>query len=465
MAVKPTIRPTSITPSRVQRELNAIYWNSSENYRRRVLPVGDKSGNIVDVSTQTLRSIGNAMLDYKPIRNEFIDALYNRLITEVVTSKSYENPWSFLKRGMLELGETIEEVFVGLAKAHDFNPEQAEQTVFKREEPNVYSAFHSMNYQKFYKATTSRAQLRQAFLSWGNLVDFVSTIISKLYDSAELDEFIMMKNMIASAVLNGYLYPKAVGEVNESNMKKIAANLRGSVTDLTFMDDRFNLAGVDTYSNMDDIYIFMDTDFESTFSVEVLADAFNMDKATYLGHRVLVNGFGNLYSKRADELFKNVEGYEPFTPEQIDALNSIPAIVFDKDWFMIWDNLKEFDEIKNPEGLYWNHTHHVWQTWGTSPFANAIVFTPVTPAVNTVEITPTTATVAPGQTAVFTSKVDTVGFAPKTVTWSTDYSDPSILNDGVLSVPAEATSGSTINVTVTSTFDGTKTATAVVTVG
>ena len=60
--------------------------------------------------------------------------------------------------------ETIEEIFVNIAKPFQFDPEVAENTVFKREIPDVRSAFHIMNYQKYYKATIQNDQLRQAFL-------------------------------------------------------------------------------------------------------------------------------------------------------------------------------------------------------------------------------------------------------------------------------------------------------------
>ena len=41
-------------------------------------------------------------------------------------------------------------------------------------EADVRAAFHTMNYQKFYKATISNDQLRQAFLSWQGITDLIT---------------------------------------------------------------------------------------------------------------------------------------------------------------------------------------------------------------------------------------------------------------------------------------------------
>lgn len=46
-----------------------------------------------------------------------------------------------LKKGMLDYGETIEEVYTSLAKAKIYDPESAETDFMKREMPDVQSIF------------------------------------------------------------------------------------------------------------------------------------------------------------------------------------------------------------------------------------------------------------------------------------------------------------------------------------
>ena len=114
--------------------LNAIRANASSTYQERI-PVATR---------ENIREVGNAMMRYQAVQNEFIDALVNRIARVIITSKSYENPLRMFKKGMLEYGETIEEVFVNIAKAHQFDPVVAETEVFKREIPDVNAVFHRL---------------------------------------------------------------------------------------------------------------------------------------------------------------------------------------------------------------------------------------------------------------------------------------------------------------------------------
>ena len=68
-----------------------------------------------------------------------------------------------LKKGYLEFGETVEEVFVNIAKAREFSVEKAAAREFKRTLPDVRSAFHCMNWKVQYPVTIQDEDLRMAF--------------------------------------------------------------------------------------------------------------------------------------------------------------------------------------------------------------------------------------------------------------------------------------------------------------
>ena len=170
MATKPTIK--TLTNSSVDI-LNAIRNNASTNYKDYVPQA--------TADSESIREIGAVIMDYPALQNEFLSALVNRIGRVILTSKSYDNPWAMFKKGMLEFGESIEEVFVNIAKPFQFDPQVAESNVFKREIPDVRSAFHIMNYQKYYKATISNDQLRQAFLSIDGITDLIAKIVDAMY--------------------------------------------------------------------------------------------------------------------------------------------------------------------------------------------------------------------------------------------------------------------------------------------
>src|SRR5690606_33971553 len=115
--------------------------------------------------------------------NEFITSLVERIGLVVIKHVSLNNPLKKFKKGMMPQGRTIEEIFVDITKKKRYDPEDAEETVFKREIPNVKTLLHERNRQVYYVQTIQDASLRSAFDSWRNLENFLTRIISAIYNS------------------------------------------------------------------------------------------------------------------------------------------------------------------------------------------------------------------------------------------------------------------------------------------
>lgn len=440
--------------------LNTIRDNASANYRDYV-PVADPTDQ------QSVRNIGGIIMNYPALQNEYLNALMNRIGRVIITSKLFYNPWAGLKKGLLEFGETVEEIFVNIAKPFQFDPAVAESEVFKREIPDVRAAFHILNYQKFYKATISNDQLRQAFLSWQGITDLIAKIVDSMYTGANYDEFLTMKYMLARNILQGRMNVTEVAPVSAENAKTIVSTIKGVSNVWEFPSTNYNLSGVTTQTDKRDQIILLNAKFDAVIDVEVLAVAFNMEKAEFMGNRILVDSFGALDTARLNLLFKDDPNYVPLSQAELSALDAIPAVMVDRDWFMIFDNFYNFTENYNGQGLYWNYFYHTWKTFSVSPFANNTVYVAGAPTVTSVTVTPATATVLKGQSLHLTANVVTTNFAPKSVTWTitgNTSQDTHIDIYGNLFV-AEDETGTTITVTATSTFDNTKTGTSTITVG
>lgn len=453
----PTVpKQVTLTNSSVEI-LNTIRDNATVNYQNYV-PYATPDAD-------SIRKIGAIIMDYPALQNEFLSALVNRIGRVMVTSKTYENPWAMFKKGFLEFGETIEEIFVNIAKPFQFDPAVAETDVFKREIPDVRSAFHIMNYQKYYKTTISNDQLRQAFLSWEGITDLIARIVDSMYTGANYDEFQTMKYMLARYILDGRMYPVTIQAVTSANMNSIVSSIKGISNKFEFLSDAYNPAGVKTHSVKNDQYMLVNSDFDATMNVEVLAAAFNMSKAEFLGHRVLVDSFGSLDTARLAELFANDPNYEEIDSGDLELLDSIPAVVVDRNWFMVFDNFNNFTEQYNGQGLYWNYWYHVWKTFSVSPFANAALFVPGTPGVTSVTITPDSATISgtSGGTIQLNAAVVTTNFAPQTVVWSSNDNTVTVNASGLVAVPA-GIAARTVKITATSTYDSSKKDTATITV-
>lgn len=342
--------------------LNVIHENASLSYQ-----------NLVPTVTQAtdIPRVGEVLYGTPAMANEFINALINRIAAVRVQSATFNNPYTRLKKGMIDYGETIEDIFVGITKAFTFSQEKAEAREFKQYKPNVKSAFHTMNWQVIYPVSVSMDQLKQAFLNAEGVTNLISYIVDAVYTAANYDEFLLFKYLIIKNVTKGQLKPVAV---NGSDIKNYAKAFRGKSNVLPFMTNEFNAAAVKTTTPKERQVIFMDAEFNATFDVDVLASAFNMDKADFMGSLFMIDSFTSFDNERFDIIREESDGLEEVTSEELSLMANVKALIVDENWFQVYDNLNQFAEKFISSGLRWNYFYHVWKTISVSPFANAIVF-------------------------------------------------------------------------------------------
>lgn len=346
--------------------MNVIRNEASLDYRAAV--------PTVEQTVESIRSAGKAILAFQPRMNEFVN-IANRIAVVAVTSKMYENPWAFMKKGTVEFGETIEEVFVNMVKAEPFDAPNSPANVFKRRLPDVRTMFHAMDLQTKYVVTISYQQLKQAFLSANGVVSLIQDIIRQVYTAARYDEFIMMKYTFAQMYISGSVnvqkYTTITDAATSTAFVKSVKKLTGK---FGFMSSEYNIAGVPNYSLPEDIYCVMTTDTAANVDVDVLANAFNLDKVTFIGRQVLVDSFSfnNGELDRLDMLLAKDPNYTRPDSGDLEALESIGAIICDRNFPQFYDNLDMYTEQYNADGLAWNEFYHVWRTYSASPFSNVV---------------------------------------------------------------------------------------------
>lgn len=342
--------------------LNTIRANASYEYQSEIPVVASE----VDIP-----KVGEVLYGYPALANQFINALINRIALVRVKSAVFNNAYAQLKKGYLEFGETVEEVFVNISKARTFSVEKAEARELKRSLPDVRSAFHVMNWRVQYPVTIQDEDLRMAFLSMNGVQDLIAKIVNSVYTAAEYDEYLLFKYLMIKAIANGKMYPVAF---DPADIKNAAKSFRGMSNQITFMSGKYNEAGVVTTTPKDDQYIFMDSMFNAAFDVDVLASAFNMDKADFIGRLMLVDDWTTFDSDRFSEITAESDMIPAITAEELALMADVKAVLIDKDWFQVYDNANKFTEKYVASGMYWNYFYNVWKTVSSSPFNNAIVF-------------------------------------------------------------------------------------------
>lgn len=350
------------------------------------------SERIPTATATNLQDIGEYILSNKSLANQFLNVLVNRIARVIITSRLYENPLAVFKKGTEKYGDIVEEIFVNIANAHEFDPQIAENEVYKRVIPDVGAVFHRMNSQLFYKVTIAEEQLAKAFVTEQGMRTLIAGIVDSLYSGANYDEFVSMKNIFAES--KDEMYYIKTDAPSTSNIHNIVTNFKSASNLMEFMSDSYNAVGVKNFTPKDRQVLFLRADIDAIMDVNVLASAFNMDRAEFLGRKILVDNFGA----------ENPDVY---------------AVLCDDEFLMVVNNLDKFTEQYNAQGLYWNYFWHVWRTYSRSPFSNCIAFTSGTVTAGTaVAITNTSGTYPKGSDLQMTATVTPANATNKNIKWT-----------------------------------------------
>lgn len=326
--------------------LDAVRRDASTDYQRRI-PLATQSG---------VQSVLGGLTTYRPAWNEFLDALINRIGSVVARNISWQNPLAEFKRGMLEYGDTIEEIQVGLLTAHTYDPdrEYMEKDIFGQEVPDVESNFHKVNRQNFYKISVNEDLLKRAFLDGNGLSTFVGQLLEAPSTSDQWDEFLLTTRLFAEYEAQGGFYHVNVPDVRDiasgaDDAKVALRKMRAMADTLKFVSTKYNTAHMPTFARPDELVLFVTPEFNAAIDVEALAAAFNVDR-TKMPSRVVV------------------------VPQEHFNIEGCQAVMTVTDFFVIADQLLENTSQPNPVGLHQNYFLHHWQVVSASRFVPAVMF-------------------------------------------------------------------------------------------
>ena len=404
-------------------------------------------------------------------KNAFLNTV-NEIAMTVIRDNTWRNPWdAFTEKGSFRFGDSVRELYVDIANVYDYHTYENDVDHFlDNVVPDVYNYIHILNYEKFYKTSTSDEQLSMGFRDDRSFFNMIESIVASLYEGYNYDKYIVEKYMLCKRILDGTM--TAIYLDNSLDNRGKVAFMKSISNKMTFRNPAYNPAGVRSFSSFDRQYLLMNTDFEAQVSTITMAQSYFRDEADFRTNMALIDSFNQHDTVRLSELL----GLEsPFADGELSALSAVPACIIDRDFFQVYN--KAFDtnaEVatrmwENPETLKTNHWLHTKKIISTSPFAPAVVFTTTAPNVTGVTVSPSTATIYAGMSLKLSATVATAGFANKAVTWSVDSTSKAagitIGLDGTLTIPADEDTVETITVTAKSVYKPTVTGTATITNG
>ena len=329
--------------------LNTIRDNASQQYQDRV---PEATRNNIEEVGEAITDLNNAV-----VYNEFINTLANMIYAPMLIKKSWSNPLGKFKKGKKTFGDTVEEVYNNFIKAQTFD--QTGSGLLTRHLPDTKVVFHRMNRQDSYVLTDSPESLAKAFKSYEGLAEYLENLFTTIRNSAELDEYVLMRNLFEEAYNNNAMVVVTVADpqASEQNAKDLIKTIKTVSGDMEFANSNNNAyltaqsddnKPIVTFSRKDEQILIIDNPTDVQCDVSVLAYAFGRDLLSF-----------NTEVKQVIDAFP-VEG--------------MVAALVDRNFFQVYDDLFTFREFENGLGLYRNHILHVWQTLGYSILCNAVCF-------------------------------------------------------------------------------------------
>lgn len=340
------VRPFKTNTSNVDI-LNAIRKNASPEYQRRI-PEATKAG---------LQDNLQNLTDYRPGWNEFVEALINRIGLVIVKNNIWTNPLAIFKRGMMQYGDTIEEINVGLIKARTYDPDRQylERDIFGQYPPEVQSSFHKLNRQNFYPITVNEPLLQRAFLEQFGLQGFISATMSAPTTSDQWDEFLLTCSLIPEYYKAGGFFKVQVADMTnidstQPEARSFLRQIRAYTSTLGFMSTLYNAAGMPVAAKPEDLVLITTPEALAAIDVDALSAAFNMDKANIQPRIVVI-------------------------PKEQFGIPGAQAVLTTEEFFVIADSRIENTSAWNPVSLSTNFFLHHWGVISASRFVPAILFT------------------------------------------------------------------------------------------
>lgn len=327
---------------------------------------------VIDENT-SISTIAEPVLTVPAVANDFMSMLVNRIVYTQFETKYFRNPLQILEGDRIPLGYAGQEIYVNPAKGRKYNVNDF-AGLLQKYEADVKVQYMTLNSDLQYPVTVTRHDLKKAFTSWESLDRFIDQLSNSLYNGAYIGEYRYTKNLIGSAYSYGGVQVETISAItDESSAKAFVKKVRNLFLNFQTPATSFNawakVGGngnpITTWSNPEDIVVILRNDVRTEIDVDVLASAFNMDKATLMGNILTVDNFDII----DDEGVKRFDG------------SNILGMIADKSWFKIKRQDMYLDEFYNANNRTWQYYLNITKMYQYSLFANAVVLATAEPTI------------------------------------------------------------------------------------
>ncbi len=353
-------------PKGLKNSLNKIRQISTTTYHQYIPILEDDT----DIS-----ALAEPVLTVPEVYNEFCNALINRIVYTQIETKMFNNPLRALEGNVMPLGYAGQEIYVNPAKGRQYNPDDF-AGILQKYEADVKVQYLIKNMDIQYPLTVIRTKLKEAFVSWEALDQFITGLTNSLYNGMYIDEFKWTKALVSSAYKGNLVQVETVSSplTSVDLAKAFTTKARELFLNFQMPSTRYNAwskvggAGqpITTWTDPEDIVILIRNDVRAYMDVEVLANAFQIDRAVLLGNIYPVDSF-DVYDDEGTKIFDG---------------SNLFAMIADRNWFKIKPIDQFMENGYNANNRAMQYYLNNIKMYEFSLFANAVCFATAEATVN-----------------------------------------------------------------------------------
>lgn len=390
------------------------------------------------------------------MRNRFINELVNRISYTAFKIKYFRNPFQDLKGSELPLGAIGQEIYVNPARGRVYNIDDFAGLLAKYES-DVKAEYNEINFDTQYPVTIIRKELEKAFITWGDFENFLAGITASLYNGAYIDEWRYTKKLISNAYRNNAVQMEVVSFSNiqaptTAELETLTAKLREMYLNFQSPSSKYNAwkkvggygRAILTWTDPEDVIVFVNNKMASWLDVKLLANAFNIDKADLKGKVYYVDSF-DIIDDDGNVIFDG---------------SKIVAQICDRRWFKIKEKDMFMDEFYNANNRSWQKYLNLIEAFNYSLFANCLQLVTEIPSISAtaIDFVKSSETINVGEVKVLEIVSTPVG-ATETINFTSsdsgeDYLEIEKVDNRHVKITGKASYGSAITITATGATSG-----------
>lgn len=301
--------------------------------------------------------------------NELFTTLINRIGSTIFKGLIFDNPLGVFRDEDFQYGDTVQEIYVGLATAKGYDVTNATSQYQFANTP-ISAFYHTLERKEYYDRTFDEMTVMEAFVSDSAFNSFIDKQMATLISSDNLDEYTYIRDLVTWAMQDipiaggGSIFTP--GTQIDSTQQNWRLDLEEELIELSNLFEipsrtRFqNAALVPNATLADDQYFVCSARLSSKIDT-LLANIYHMDKATIKAKKIVVDEFPAFAGTG--------------TASGVDRNGMVPVgALVSNDSFIVKDKRVRMTNNWDAKQMWFNYFLHHWSLISFSTFANTHLF-------------------------------------------------------------------------------------------